>query len=297
MAQFDLSVASGEAPAGAESKQFYTENQFTSIQGDTTGNTFGFECSQVIEGTGISVVETSGNLTYPEIIQEVRNNIEPYFFQYISIYANSIDQLNNQIKKVNKGVSGAEFTVFNYPTYLNQSNPVALDVELMFAPKTINKMVYKVQPLESVTLIINYTKGNLNAIADVLNTYIKDGIPFSKSLRQLEKEVTKEEESYLKNTLRKIWEKKKKDLNQIGADIEIEHIFEPQEVIDNEKAKAKGIMMKKVENLMKKDRLNQMKVGKLPKGNVKKLVADYVAGQGADKIYDPYSYVNGDDTE
>ena len=85
---------SPSTPSGAQPADFYTENEFTTLENDSLPQTYTFSSSDVIEGTGISVTETTGNMPYEELVQGIRNNLEPYFFNEMTVYANNIDQAN-----------------------------------------------------------------------------------------------------------------------------------------------------------------------------------------------------------
>jgi len=178
-------------PSGTESESFYTENTFINITADTSTNVYNFSSYDVIGGTGISVVETTGNLPYRALVQGLRNNVEPYFFQDISIYATTIDQANERITKIFRGVSGKSRRVSITPTIIpSQRKFVIINEPMDIAPKTINRIEYRVKALETVTIIINYTKGNLNAIAETLDEYITEGIPFDVGINQLAEAVS-----------------------------------------------------------------------------------------------------------
>lgn len=277
-------------PSGAESASFYTENAFTDITADTSTNVYQFSTYDVIGGTGISVTETTGNLTYAELVQALRTNIEPYFFQDMSIYADTISQANTPIKKVLRGMAGQSKTLFDNPTIFHQSKFVTLNNPISIAPKTLNEIDYSIGAFESVTIIINYTKGNLNAIAETLDDYIAEGIPFSVGINQLASAVSKEEEAYLKETLKAIWSRKKKEFKKDGIEIEIEHIFEPQEKINAEKKKVIGKKMQAIKKHIESQRLKDFNLENVSPNNIKRVVANYAAKGAADKMHDPYNY-------
>ena len=161
-----------------------------------------------------------------------------------------------------------------------------------FAPKTINTMSYKVKAFESVRLIINYTKGNLNAIADVIHEYIKEGLPFNTSLQQLEKTVNDKERKYIEETVKSVMKREAIELGKVNTEIEIDNIFAPQEVIEQKKRKALGDKMKMVKSHIEKKRLESMNLKDVASTNIKNIVANYASKGVADKIYDPYSYLS-----
>jgi hypothetical protein len=282
------------SPAGTKEKSFYTEQTFTSIIADNTPNEYFFSNFFVIGGTGISVTETTGNITYAELVQALRTNIEPYFFKDMSVYADNIEQANIPIKKVMRGVSGTSKTMFNNPTILTE-NQYVITEEISIAPKTLNQVDYKVKSFESVRIIINYTKGNLNAIAETLDAYMLDGIPFNVAINQLSEAVSVKEKDYLEDTLKSVWERKKIELAKDGVEIEIENLFEPQEVIDEKKKKLIGDKMTLIKSHIESERLKQLDLEGVSPSNIKKIVANYAVKGVADKIYNPYSYMDSDE--
>lgn len=253
-------------PAGSIEKKFYTENSFGTIKGNVTNNTLNFNCFKVVEGTGISVTETSGNITYEETIQEVRNNSEPYLFEDFSIYANSVEQLNIQLTKISKGAAGESKTSFNYPTLLNQKQLIAINLPMNFTPKSISRMGYKVKAFESVRLIINYTKGSINKHIETLSSFIEEGVPLNKGLNQIEGKVTLSEGKYLQKTLNKIYnqDQKKDDGNRT---------FKMS--IPNSK-KTKGAITSSVDDIIRLGSLKSFGVDELSVNNIKRIVAGMI---------------------
>ena len=248
----NLSGGLEAAPANSQPAAFYSQNIFANLIANTSALTFTFQNFTVVGGSGISVTEIIGNLTYAEIVQELRSGIEPYYFGEMSIYADSDEQANTPIKKVSRGVMGNSKTLFNNPTIVYENKSIVLNTPINFLPKTINKLDYRLLPFSKVRIVINYTKGNLNAIAETINEYLVEGIPFSVGLNQLADSVTikKAEAKYLKKTLKDIWLRKKEELKQEGVQIEIDNLFEPQAVIDKKKAKLMGEKTKLVKDLL-----------------------------------------------
>jgi hypothetical protein len=294
LAYSSIAITSTNQPAGTQSTSFYTENEFTTIVANDNPNTYTFQCYDVIGGSGISVTETSGNLTYPEIVQGLRNNATPYFFEDLSIYANSIEQANQQLRKEQRGISGWSYSVNDFPTITPTQNQfVILNEPLNFLPKTINYMDYVVKAGESVQLIITYTKGNLNAIAEILDGYIREGVPFDVSLKQISQRVEEIEKQYLKETLEKIWTQKQKEYRQRSIEIDLEGIFESKEEKELKKKIELGRISQEVNNIMVQEKLKDLKVNGLSTNNIKRLVANFVAKGKADQIHDEYNYGDG----
>jgi hypothetical protein len=287
-----LSGGSASAPANSQPASFYSQNNFSDLIANTSAVTYSFQNYTVIGGTGISVTEIIGNLTYAEIVQELRSGIEPYYFGEMSIYADSDEQANTPIKKVSRGVMGNSKTLFNNPTIVYENNSIVLNTPINFLPQTINQLDYKLLPFTKVRIIINYTKGNLNAIAETLNEYLVEGIPFSVGLNQLADSVTikKAEAKYLENTLKEIWVRKKEELKLEGVQIEIDNLFESQAVINKKKEQLAGKKTQLVKSLLEQQKLEKMGLGGLSKNNIKRLVANYTAKGKADDINDPYNY-------
>jgi hypothetical protein len=281
-------------PSGSLPQSFYTENQFIQLRTTLTANTFIFTNTDVQGGSGISVQEISGNQSYAEITQGLRNNITPYVFDTITIYANGIAQANMPITKIIRGQAGNTRKEINTPTILYQNKYVVTE-QISLPTKTLNALEYKLLPKETVRVIITYTQGNLNAIADIINEYISDGIPFNVALTQLVQKVSAVEKKYLEASLKKIWKRKQKELANEGVNIEIENIFAPQEVINAKKQKALGEKMKLVKNHIETEKLKDMKLGSVSANNIKRLVANYAAKGDADKMFDPYSYAEGEE--
>jgi hypothetical protein len=196
--------------------------------------------------------------------------------------------------KTMRGQAGNTRKLIDNPTIINQTQFVVTE-EINFSTKSLNKLDYVVKANQTVKIIFTYTKGNLNAIADVINEYISDGIPFDVAITQLAEKVSEKEKEYLKATLKSIWKRKSKELALEGVQIDIDNIFEPQEVIDSKKATALGDKMKLVKRHIEEKRLKKIELGNISPSNIKRLVANYAAKGVADKMYDPYSYVNGDE--
>jgi hypothetical protein len=281
-------------PAGTKPASFYTENEYLTIIAVSSTIVYPFTSYNVIGGSGISITETSGNLTYAELVQELRNNIAPYIFKTMTIYADNIDQASVPMTKTMRGQAGNTRKLIDNPTIINQTQFVVTE-EINFSTKSLNKLDYVVKANQTVKIIFTYTKGNLNAIADVINEYISDGIPFDVAITQLAEKVSEKEKEYLKATLKSIWKRKSKELALEGVQIDIDNIFEPQEVIDSKKATALGDKMKLVKRHIEEKRLKKIELGNISPSNIKRLVANYAAKGVADKMYDPYSYVNGDE--
>ena len=290
----NVTLTANTPPAGTRKESFYTLNVFIDITADVSTNTYLFTTYTVLGGTGISVTETSGNFSYESLVQALRTNLTPYFFKDMTIYANNIDQANVPIKKVLRGMSGVTKTMINNPTVLTQ-NKFVVSEDIAIAPKTLNEIDYKILPFQSVRIIINYTKGNLNAIADTIDAYISDGVPFSASLNQLTEKVTEDEKKYLEETLKSIWQRKKRELAREGVEVDVDAIFEPQQVIDSKKKFLIGKKMSLIKKHLENKRLENMNVKAFSSTNIRSVVANYVAKEDADKIYDPYSYVDGND--
>jgi hypothetical protein len=296
-ASYTLAGGEETVPSNSQSASFYTENTFGDITGNTTTNQYFFSSFNVIGGTGISVTETNGNLTYQELVQELRDTIEPYFFDAFSVYCQNDTQANTPITKISRGGMGQSRTLINNPTLLTENNSVIINTPVNFLPQTINKLNYRIAAFNTVKIIINYTKGNLNAIAQTLNEYIEDGIPFSVGINQLSESVSirDAEKSYLKNVLYKMWQQKKKELREEGVQIEIDNMFESQAVIDEKKNQMIGAKMKAVKDMMYKQKMKDMGLEGLSPDNIKRIVSNYTAKGKADKIYDPYNYFSDDE--
>ena len=278
-------------PAGTVPASFYTNNTFTLLSSAIA--LVPFTSFSVVGGTGISVTEVIGNLSYAEITQELRNNIEPYFFDTMTIYADNISQANSPITKVSRGQAGNRRKLINNPAIVYQNQFVVTEQINVFS-KTLHELKYTVKANNTVKIIITYTHGNLNAIAETINAYIEDGIPFNTSLKQLEVQVTKKEKEYLETILRKVWERKKKELAKDNVQIEIENIFEPQEVIDSKKKKLIGEKMQLIKKHIQEQNYQSLKDPRVSDSNIKNIVANYAAKGGADEIYDPYQYMDGE---
>ena len=212
----------------------------------------------------------------------------------MSVYTQNDSQANTPIIKVSRGAMGQSNTLINNPTIVTENNAIVLNVPINFLPQTINKLDYKIAAFNTVKIIINYTKGNLNAIAQTLNEYIEDGIPFSVGLNQLSENVSikENEKEYLKKVIYKMWKQKESELKKEGVEIEIENLFEPQAVIDKKKNKMIGEKMKAVESMMHKQKLKVSGLEGLSPNNIKRIVSNYAAKGKADKIHDPYNYFN-----
>lgn len=275
-------------PSGASQAGVYTENEFTTLVNNTDSNTYTWTCFDVIEGTGISIVETTGNIPYRELVQELRNNIEPYYFETVSVYASTLNQANQKFLKKNRNVTGYSATLLDNPTVIpTQSRFVILEEPISFFPKAINNLDYVVKANESVTLIFNYTKGNLNAIAELIDEYIEEGIPFSTGLNQLMELPSEVEKKYLYKTLEDIWAKRWKTKTTNKSAQELNKLFSET---NTEVAIPKPISAK-VQQLIEGNKLPPETT--LHTGRIKQLIGNYIAKEGADKIHDPYNYANG----
>jgi hypothetical protein len=278
-------------PSGSKEESFYTENEFIDLTADGTPNTYLFSCFDVIGGTGISVSETTGNIPYYELVNALRTNLEPYFFTDMTVYADNVAQANTPIEKVIRGAKGVERTTTNYPAILYQEQFVVQE-PISIAPRALNEIDYRLNPFESVRIIINYTKGDLNAIAEILDVYVSQGIPFVVALDKLPSKVSEKEEEYLKTTLESIWSRKKRDLAAEGVEIDIESIFAPREIVE-EKREVLGKKMSIVRKHLEEQKIKQAKMEEVSPSNIKKLIGDYIAKGGADEINDSYNYGDG----
>lgn len=279
-------------PSGTQPADFYTENAFSSIINDIIQIPYIFTTYDVIGGTGISVTEITGNMTYEELVQGIRNNLEPYFFNEMTVYANNIEQANVPVKKVIRGMAGTTRTMIDNATIFNQNQFVTSE-EISIAPRTLNEIDYKIKASESVRIIINYTKGNLNAIAETIDAYIEEGVPFNVAITQLPKAVSEKEKEYLEETLKSVWERKKRELKREGISIDIDSIFTPQKLINSTNRDILGKKMKAVKNHIEKSQKKSSLNKNLSPNNIKNIVANYVAKGDADEIFDPYSYIEG----
>ena len=286
--------SSPSIPSGTKPTHFYTKNEFTTLVNNLLPQTYTFSSYDVIEGTGISVTETTGNMPYEELVQGIRNNLEPYFFNEMTVYANNIEQANVPVKKVIRGMAGTTRTMIDNATIFHQNQFVTTE-QISIAPRTLNEIDYKIKASESVRIIINYTKGNLNAIAETIDAYIEEGVPFNVAITQLSEAVNEKEKEYLESTLKSIWNRKKKEFSREGIDIDIDRIFAPQEYINSKKREFLGNKMKAVKNHIEKKRAETMNLKGISPKNIKNIVANYVAKGDADEIFDPYSYADGDD--
>ena len=287
-------ISNPSIPSGAQPADFYTENEFTTLDNNSLPQTYTFSSYDVIEGTGISVTETTGNMPYEELVQGIRNNLEPYFFNEMTVYANNIDQANVPVKKVIRDMAGTTKTMIDNATIFHQNQFVTTE-QISIAPRTLNEIDYKIKAFETVTIIINYTKGNLNAIAETIDAYILEGVPFNVAITQLSEAVNEKEKEYLESTLKSIWNRKKKEFSREGIDIDIDRIFAPQEYINSNKKEFLGNKMRAVKTHIEKKRAEAMNLKGISPKNIKNIVANYVAKGDANEIFDPYSYADGED--
>jgi len=289
------SSSSAKIPAGAQESQTYTENNFTTLVNNTDIITYDWESYTVIDGSGISVTDTTGNIPYRDLVMQLRNNIEPYYFKNFSIYANTLEQANKVITKEVRGVAGWTNKMLNNPTIIPmQRQFVVLKEKIHFFPQTINKLQYPVKAHQTVTIIIDYTKGNLNAIAQVLDAYIKEGVSFGKSLRQLEYIVSEDEKRYLEETLRDVWTKRKEELADRGVVINVEDIFSEPKGLEIEKKVTESKLMGQIKNIIHQNKIKKMNIGNVSEKNIKRLVANYVAKGDADEFPNEYNYADGE---
>lgn len=282
---------SSTPPAGSQPASFYTLNSYTTIA--SPFNIYSFTNNNVVGGTGISVTETIGNLSYSEITQEIRNNITPYLIKTMTVYADNIQQANTPMPKIIRGASGYTSKHIKNPVVMYQNKFVVTE-EVNFIATSLSKLQYTVKANESVNIILTYSKGNLNAIAQTINAYIEDGIPFNTSLNQMEIQVSKKEKEYLESTLRKIWEQKKKELEADGINLDVDSIFESQEAIDRRKQELMGDKMRLIKKHIAEKNYKTIKDQRLSETNIKNIVANYAAKGAANKLNDPYNYMNGE---
>lgn len=276
-------------PAGGQSASFYTQNKFDQIEADTSTNISTFTSYQVIGGTGISVTDMIGNLTYAEITQELRNNFTPYIFNTMTIYADSIDQANSNITKVLRQAQGNSTTLLESPAIVQESQFVVTE-KVSFLTTTLSSLKYTVKAGETVRVIITYSKGNLNAIVKTLDVYIQEGLPFNIALEELPRKVSEKEAEYLKQALSDIWRRRKIELAKEGVEIDLKEIFGDENT--SEQRKALGEKMKLVNEHIENQNKILIDLKNKSKSNVKNIVSDYIASGKADEIYDPYSYMN-----
>jgi len=112
-----------------------------------------FTPNTVISGTTIAV--SSDNLTYSELLQELVN--QPYFFDSMSVYANTNEQATEIVTKVKKTQAGESYQELSFPKIdPKQFQPVIEGIELNYSPSPINKLKYTVKGGQSLSLWFYY---------------------------------------------------------------------------------------------------------------------------------------------
>ena len=137
-----------------ESKMFVNvlNSNYAMVKIKTTID-FLFNPYTVINGTKIAV--SSDNLTYPELLQELVN--QPYFFDSMSVYANTNEQAMEIVTKVKKTQAGESYQELSFPKIdPKQFQPVIEGIELNYSPSPINKLKYTVKGSQSLSLWFYY---------------------------------------------------------------------------------------------------------------------------------------------
>ena len=106
-------------------------------------------------------VEVESGLSYDSITQEINNGY--YQLTYANVYANDVAQANQYFKIDERYQSGKKYVNYDHPALLPTTDQfVATNVPLFFTPKSPQILSYKLNPLETVRLIIKYRTILLN---------------------------------------------------------------------------------------------------------------------------------------
>jgi hypothetical protein len=107
-----------------------------------------------IQGSTV-IATTNSDLTYSELVNELIN--QPYIIDSISVFASTLAQASEQLKKVERVSSGQSVTKFNYPTIdplQKQFSIIGIDAN--FSPSPVSSIVYTIKANETVTLFFYY---------------------------------------------------------------------------------------------------------------------------------------------
>jgi len=271
-----VSQSSSSENKGAKEEEYYTKNKFVDVENNTDAVTYDFVCNTVIKGTGISVVDVRGGLTYEELVQGLRNNATPYLFETISIGTQSLQQANMPITKVNRGASGHTSKLIDNPVISPMQRQFKIqDYPINFLPKTISKLLYKVKANQGAVITIEYSKGNLNAIIETIDAYITHDIPLNVSLKQLVEDITEEQKDYIKEKLIAI--AKRRGLEQDIKDfkIKLDSVFIDKDSIESDLEKLKESQVEVIDSIRKSE--EEFIQSKRSKRNIKSIVRNYIS--------------------
>lgn len=125
-----------------------------------------FADSSTTAATGSSVQVTSeSNVTMNEITQEVA--FQAYKMNSVNIYADNINQANNDMTVGTRTSAGVQYRDIKYPAINPIQRQFALEnVELGFIPSVTNKLLYKVDANQRVRLIFKYSKVTLGEVGE-----------------------------------------------------------------------------------------------------------------------------------
>lgn len=271
-----ISGSSKSENNGGKEEDFYTKNEFTDVVNNTDSLTYSFACYDVIEGTGISVEDVRGNLTYEELVQGLRNNATPYLFENISIGTQTLQQANMPITKIDRGVSGHTSLLIDNPAISPMQRQFKIqDYPINFLPKTISKLLYKVKANQSASITIEYSKGNLNAIVETIDAYVTNDVPLNVPLKQLVKDITDEQRDYIKEKLIAIAKRRNIENDIKEFSLKLDSILLDEDSINRDLEKLKKSQSEVVEMIKTRDK--EYLDSKKSKRNIRQIVEDYIS--------------------
>jgi hypothetical protein len=281
-----ISGSSSQDNQGGKEDEFYTENEFTDIENLTDVVTYDFTCYEVVKGTGISVTDLIGGLSYEEIVNGLRTNAEPYLFKDMSVYSNSLEQANENISKTIRDINGTSSKHILVPTVLpDNKQDVVLNIPIDFPVNAISELTYKVKANQTVRVIINYITGSVSRVIDVLNSYIENNIPFSEEISRNIIGLSKREKDYINKAVNKYWSYKS-NKNYKAT------FFDVNDLIGNPLSKEDYVRLNSnlIESKILNEKIDRVSTKDLSEPKIKSIVSRYLKKQDNNKLDHEYNY-------
>lgn len=171
---------------------------FTSMVNDTTSNFYFYSTYEALNSTPIGIVTDNG-IDYNELCSEVQN--QPYIFDSVAVFANSIDQLTKTFKIVNREPDGHKITELAMPVAdPMQTQFVLYGINVEFSPSPTNSLRYTLLGGESVKLWFFYR--NIDQVEVDSNTkYEKEFLVYNtNNIMEMAKPASLKNNTMKKNT-------------------------------------------------------------------------------------------------
>jgi len=161
----------------------YSSNNLINLQvGNPVNQTILWNTFQVQSSSGIQISDLIGDLTYAELVSELNESITPYMFDFISVYADNVTQVNKPIKLKIGSSSGYKTVDIRKPAIPStDSSNVVLNIPLNYCPNPNSDLIYTVGSGETVRMVINYKQGDVYRYANKIQSEMNKGLTFKQA--------------------------------------------------------------------------------------------------------------------